>query len=465
MSTQFLSIRNPGVADYRAFTLLGVSTTRNSGHSDTIGQFGSGSKLSIALLLRHGIEPIVVCGNLKLNFFVKEVNIKGQLFQQVCVKYSGKDEDGNTKNSTEDLGFTLEWGVQDWNILAMAMREFVSNAIDGSICRGGSYRDVDIKITDEPRAKAGHTTIYLPYNEHVQKMYSQLHDYFLHFRNPEMLKMKCLPKKNPDVDKVRIYKKGVLVCTVKGKSVYDYNLDNSLTLDESRNASEWNVKYAVAKSLKQESSATLATIIEAVANTPDLWEGTLDASYLTVDQWDTEDSKQKVKAVFQEAFTKVAGPKGVLSSNTPGIESFITEKGFVPFRVNSVWQKVLEDCGISSEKTVLSHNELEGKIISDPTEEMVSVTNKVWELFKTFNLTNNKECPGVKGFESIMEGGSQTFGYYIPGDNKIYLHTSLGGKLMFKVVLEEVVHYVTGASDNSRDIQDFLFNLITSIAY
>ena len=37
----YLMIRNPGVADPRGFTLLGVSTTRSAGQTGTIGQFGS----------------------------------------------------------------------------------------------------------------------------------------------------------------------------------------------------------------------------------------------------------------------------------------------------------------------------------------------------------------------------------------------------------------------------------------
>ena len=143
---QYLAIRNPGVADYSGLTLLGVSTTRNSGCSGTIGTFGSGSKLSIALLLRYGIEPIICCGKLKMRFFTRSQIVKMQVFNRVCVEFSGTDLDGRSKTSTEDLGFVLEWGTADWTKPEMALREFISNAIDGSIVAGESYKSVNFEI-------------------------------------------------------------------------------------------------------------------------------------------------------------------------------------------------------------------------------------------------------------------------------------------------------------------------------
>jgi hypothetical protein len=155
-------IRNEGVADSAAFTILGVSTSRYHPRHGLIGQFGSGSKHAIALFLRFGINPVISTGNLLMEFFTRPKFIGGQQFDQVCVKYSGKDIEGNSKTATEDLGWTLQWGTQDWTQLAMAFREVVSNAIDGSILlMGKSYKDVEFKVKDKPRAKAGHTAVYL----------------------------------------------------------------------------------------------------------------------------------------------------------------------------------------------------------------------------------------------------------------------------------------------------------------
>lgn len=462
----YLMIRNPGVADYRGFTLLGVSTTRNAGFAGTIGQFGSGSKYAIALLLRSGINPVIVCGNLKMTFFIKEECVKGQVFRRVCVKYSGKDVDGTTKSSTEDLGFTLEWGMQDWKNVNMAFREFVANANDGAITAGGSFKGVEFEWVNEPRAKFGYTAIFLPDCDAVQKMYASKDLMFLHWKSPELLKAKCLPKRFPNDDKVLIYKNGVLVNHCPGKSVFDYNLGDELTLDESRNANEWDVRYAVSQGLRNESPDNLATIIKGVINNPDCWEAKLDSSYLSNNSYADPATQTKRKTAFKEAWEKVAGPKGVVTTGSVALSSFVQEKGFTPVTLPESWGKALESYDVPTETKVLSRNELDGKILSEPTEDMINCTKKVWTLLEAFNLTNNKPMPNVKGFMSVMDGSSQTLGYFIPGGDTIYLHTSLGqGKMMFKVALEEIVHYTTGSDDKSRDIQDFLFNLVTEMAF
>ena len=43
----------------------------------------------------------------------------------------------SSRSSAEDLGFVLDYGKQDWNEPALALREFVSNAIDRSIRERG----------------------------------------------------------------------------------------------------------------------------------------------------------------------------------------------------------------------------------------------------------------------------------------------------------------------------------------
>lgn len=70
-------------------------------------------------------------------------------------------------------------------------------------------------------------------------------------------------------------------------------------------------------------------------------------------------------------------------------------------------------------------------------------------------------------YENVdMDGGTQCFGYHLPGEDIVYLHNTLGvGEMMYKVALEECVHYVTNSGDMSRDIQDWLFSLVTNMAY
>ena len=460
----FLMVRNPGVADAAAFTLLGASTTRYTPRDGTIGCFGSGSKNAAALLLRKSINPVIICGNLKMEFYTKPRMVGGHEFNQICVKYSGKDVDGTSRTSNEELNITTEWGVQDWTKASMAFREFVANAIDGATIAGGSYKDVEFEVVDKPRAKAGYTAVFLPLTPEIQECWTNVGTVFLHFSHPHLLNQKILPKLGDDKN-VLIYKKGVLVSKVEESSVFDYNLNDELTLDESRNAQVWDVRYSCSKAISTAEPVDIVKIIKAQMDGRDVFENRFETHYIH-NEWESADVK-KVKAdKFQTAFKAIAGDNAVLVSGKKGISDFVERKGFTPVKVEGNWFRTLEKFGISTEDNVLEGLEREGKQVSEATQEMLDCTAKVWAMLEAFKLTNGKPMPKVKGFMEIMSGESQTRGYYILGGDTIYLHTHLGvGKMMFKVALEEVIHYLTQAIDGSRDLQSYLFDLVTEMSY
>ena len=64
----YLKIENIGVCPPEGFTVLGVSLADKSSHQGVIGQFGSGNKHGVAVLLRHGLSPVVFAGTLRLEF-------------------------------------------------------------------------------------------------------------------------------------------------------------------------------------------------------------------------------------------------------------------------------------------------------------------------------------------------------------------------------------------------------------
>ena len=71
----YLLISNAGVAPIEGYTLLGMSTARDSGAEGVIGQFGSGTKHAINVLLRDEIKFYIYCGLTRLTFFAKEEKI------------------------------------------------------------------------------------------------------------------------------------------------------------------------------------------------------------------------------------------------------------------------------------------------------------------------------------------------------------------------------------------------------
>lgn len=458
----FLAIRNPGVADNNSFTILGASGTRNSGRSGTIGQFGTGSKFSVSLLLRNNIRPVICCGNLKMEFFTKPIIQDGQTFRQVCVKYSGKDIDGNTNNKTVELGYVAEMGVKDWKTTDMALREFVANAIDGSIKNGGSHKDVFIDIVNEPRAKAGHTIVFLPYESAIEESYSKLSDMFLHIDREDLLSKTFLPKSSPG--KTFIYKDGVRVHESNQDSVYDYNFRSELNLNESRVCDKWQVQACINNAIKHADVNTLANIIKRTVNDTKLMESEAADYIVSLDHIYGDKEKEEAKKRFGEAFRQVAGD-AVMTSGMASIDSFIQGKGLKTFPViNNNWYTILKSFGISTEFDILTEDESKGKIVNDATNAHHAAVAWVWKLLESFKLTDGKTAPKVMGFNAVMDGGAQCYGYFKKGGDTVYLHNDLDGRILKKVALEECVHYLTGSDDFSRDLQDFLFKLVVEIA-
>jgi hypothetical protein len=287
-------------------------------------------------------------------------------------------------------------------------------------------------------------------NQEVQSMWNQIGTLFLHYSNPSYLNRKILPKISHD-GHVLIYKKGVLACTLEGNSVFDYNLGDELTLDESRNAQSWDVRYAVAKALAKAEPRNIAQILNAQLEGKQVWENKLESAYLHVED---EVSKKN----FQTAFKAVAGENGVAVSGTKTVSDFVQRKGFKPIKMEPNWFQALEKYGVVTESQVLEGLEKDGLEESEATVDMLDAVDKVWNLLESHDMLNGHSKPPVKAFSPLMDHEAQTWGMYKSGT--VYLHTELGAGMLFKVALEEVVHHVTGAGDLSRDLQDYLMRLI-----
>jgi len=123
---------------------------------------------------------------------------------------------------------------------------------------------------------------------------------------------------------------------------------------------------------------------------------------------------------------------------------------------------------------VLSVDEMVGREITGASPDAQAAVDLVWDWLEAVGLTNGKAKPPVRCFTSILDGGTKLNGYY--RDGTVFINSDLaGGSSAFagpqalpdrlvKVGLEEVAHYVTGATDNSRDFQDFLLDLSVKLA-
>ena len=477
---QYLMIQNPGEAPVEGYTVLGVSTSR--GCAGTIGQFGSGAKHAVNLLLRSGIHPIVFCGPLRLFFFSKEKEMDDGLevrsYKQVYCRISGKTEKG-TVNREQDLGFAEEYGSYDWNGLEMALREFVSNALDRTIREEDGFQKalkedrLAVKVVDENkvRAKAGFTRIFVPYEQDVIKYHADLGKRFLHFSEPELLTQKVLPKgRNLDDSRTAmIYRKGVLVRQIKGdkeESLFDYNFGEELEIDESRNLDEYSVKHAATKALREAEPHQIAKMFTAAIDDKKVWELTFDSYYLSVEHVYGE-KKEKVKQNWKDGW-KIAAGDGVLCTDSKYFTESVRKKGFKPITIQRAeLMNVAMQVGITTATSCLTWDEVEGKEIIDATPAAIEAVDTVWGWLEKARLTQDLPKPPVFCFRSIMDKESEVMGFVRPGGKEVYLNESIssGGvsKYLLQTALEEVAHYVTGATDMSRDFQDFLFKMIVEV--
>jgi hypothetical protein len=481
----FLKIENTGVCPPEGFTVLGVSLADTTDRQGVIGQFGSGNKHGVAVLLRNELAPVIFAGTLKLEFGTKPQTVGDGLaekeFARVVVKYGGTDPiTGSSRSATEDLGFVLDYGKQDWNEVALALREFVSNAIDRAIREHGDWSGVKIEIVDESRvrAKAGHTRVFVPLSAEVLAFYNDLGKWFLHFSEPESLSKAILPKRNRNLGDRKaavIYRRGVRVRDFESadtESLFDYNLD-SLTIDEARKASDWDVRHHCGRALAGADKATLAILFDHLLNSErPVWEFSFDTYALQPTYRDSEADRQRQKN-WQEGFIEMAGADAVLTQE--GSAGQLERKGYKPVKAPEGLVNAAARYGVQTPASVLSMDELSGREITAPSPDAQAAVDLVWEWIVEAGLTNGKSKPPVKCFTSILDGGTMLNGYYRNGE--VFINADLAGtsselagpdvlsNRLLKVAMEELAHFVTnGATDNSRDFQDYLLELAVKVA-
>lgn len=434
-----LLIQNEGVAPVEAYTLLGYSTARGT---DAIGQFGTGAKHGICVLLRAGIDIKVYCGKTRLVFSTIDDEVDGRAVKRVAVQV------GNRKPRA--LDWVLDFGAIDWTEVRMALREFVSNAIDQA-----EDGHIKIAMVENVRAKEGFTQVVIEETDEVRHFYANLGQNFLHFGGDPSSSV--IPK--DEISPCRVYRCGVFIRELNN-SLCDYNFKaHEIEIDECRNLSEYIAKAAIARLYRNtKSRKDLARVFRALINgTTDILENNLDSFYLV--PYATDEDEQEV---WKEAWYRAAGDAIPCPDGQEEQGNFAIKKGFrVVKQPSEIWGKALKAFGITQLEQVLDGSEQQGRKVTEPTGAAQRAVDKVWEWLDAVGMTQDKPQPEVKGFDSIMNGETDTFGYVLPGVSVVHLRNDIEGLMLIETALEEVVHYITGSTDGSRDIQDFVFRFIT----
>lgn len=465
--SQLLLIQNFGEAPLEAYTTLGYSSSRGCDVDGVIGQFGTGNKLGITLCLREGLPVFVYCGTTRLEFKVEPDTINDMGDQEVNHVVYRK---GNSKKWTR-TGWTLDWGAIDWTSVDMALREFISNAIDRTLKEDKDGQNLSVKIVDDGdrRAKAGVTRIYVEANDEVREYFGQLGKRFLHFSDkPEDAKPQLLAKRGRNIDGqgAMIYREGVFVRELRyyGESQFDYNFaKDEIAIDECRNMSDYQLKIACARKLGTADAATLAGIFRSELAGEKTFESTLDQDYIFGGLY-TEPTEE-VKETWTRAWEAAAGEGAVVCDNKFSYD-YVEKKGHKPRAVSSDWAKSLSKV-VKSADDVLTDGEKNGRETVPATPFAEAAVEWAWELVELCGLVHDKEKPPVSCFKQLGSAGGQVNGYCDSKDG-VFIHQDIANdglnNELKKTALEEVAHWITGATDNSRDFQNFFIDAIVSLA-
>ncbi len=422
-------IENKGIAPQESFEILGLSDSRDG--EVKIGQFGSGAKMGIILLLREGLNPTVTSDEDVYEFYAKHVDSKLGQFDRVCYRHIDRNLDSFEHSTSYSTGA----GEIDWTDEFMAIREFISNALDQS---NQVWNRIKVEFVNTVEFRKGHTRIFVPANKAIKDYVNNLGKNFLHVTGKE--KVATFKKKTCSLP--RLYRQGVFVAEKVGyNSLLDYNGDHTMRIDESRNLDSGSIAGHCTSILNKDHGA-MKHVISSIAN---LIEPTFESQFSSF----SLNSTACVKA-----FYSIYGKSAIVTSSS-FLKEQLKHKGLVAIELPVGWCRALENGGVKSASGMI--NALEAAGIQSRAAELYQreTFDTIWHSLKNEDLTFGKEKPTLEVFDSPLKGGAQLSGYQ--ERNTVYLHIDYIDNQ--KVVLEEISHYITEASDCCRDFQDFAFKV------
>ncbi len=480
---EYLLIENAGEAPEVAFTMLGASDKSELDIPGLIGRFGSGAALGTCTLLRQGINPTVFTGRTRMDFFtermeVTDVRKEVTAYRQVGVQYGG------TSKRRELMSWTTRYGAWDWNQIPFAMREYVSNAIDAMLMQGvkvnNVWNNIRVEVVDEDefRAKSGFTRVYVPLFGHghrkvVEQFYNQIHCWFLHAEEPEMLatgkETVVMPKHGRNMkrkddgtptNRAVIFRRGVFVrefTTSETPSLYDYNFYD-LPLNESRTVNDWDILKSAGDAIRRSKPEIIVPVLRAVSEGKDVWEAKVPEYSLAVQD---DDNRAEVVKNWQTAVKTIGGENAVVVNHAAErtIEQ-VRRKGFNPVKLSDTYEVACRNMGLKTDAQVLTADDRLERKFFPPNQDTSECLDTFWALVVKYGMENGREKPKLMLFHEQMEAESEKFGYY--KDGTVYIHTDYANEsdALDLTMIEEVGHHATGATDNSRDFQQWYMRFV-----
>ena len=412
---QFLLIENKGQIDVNALTLMGGSTKRDS--TTMIGFFGSGNKYAIALLLKAKIGLRIFSGEKELVLSTEPVAFRDKSFEKILI-------DGRETSLTTDMG--PQWDT--W----MAIREFVSNAIDEG-------ENNVIPSTEIVAGKDGYTRFYIEHVTQIKEVINNWDTYFSFDRTDAIIDLP-LGKVFPNICKKQqriLYRRGIR-CYDAGEALYHYDLPD-FTINESRVIDNtYGARRIVRDFLMEHATKDVASNIMQCAFK--------DAMFIET-TLEFHDSYRKLNPAWRDAI----GNRIVINQDLSG---FYVDRLTEPHLIvsKSLARKIKEDfpevevCGVDKDNDIFTIP--------------VKTTPKMdYQLKKAVEALTDMKYEISYPIEVVTFSQVSVLG--LAKNNTIYISSKQFEKGIREIavtLIEENEHLLTKHEDCSRAFQDHLFN-------
>jgi hypothetical protein len=401
---------NPGEIDPRLIALMGVNV--KPGSASPIGFFGTGMKYALATALRFNCQVVIFSGLKSFHFSLNDETIRGKEFKTVQMK---EFFDGIPQDSGFGLGFTTELG-KTWE-LWMSYREFLCNALD----EGASLAEAGFETNEAIVPKEGKIQVVISGDAFVAEHRARS-DWYLTTKPIEKIKVggNVEVAIHPGMGK-GIFYQGILVKKFEElvRSKFTWNILSPISLSEDRQAKSWyDLNSAIAQALAI-GCRNRVLLKEVLLSPAKSFERKIPWSYCYTSP--SEDFVEVIDSLFDKNFATL--PHEALQL----VKDQLKHRNPQPVRLTRLQQMMLEKAKLFLTKMDLA-----------VTEEIVIV-----------------ESLGSQWIHGLAKEGR----IFIP------LTTfDRGTKYLASTLLEEHLHCSLELRDESRELQDWLFNKLLSLA-
>lgn len=463
----WIVIENEGEpSDIRLLTTMGATSAR--GNRSSIGQFGTGLPNAIAMLLREGIDFFLFPGTTKYSFDYTSESVPTLSGGTTSIR-NVRIIKGN--GTPKDLGFTIDLGY-NWNDLFMAFREIITNAADASDAIGNDYSRFQIRYAtdDDIKGEKGKTRFYLKLTYEFAECVKKFSQRFMIKDRNYDPSVRVIPKREPG-GPLRVFRKGILVGEFpQHRSLFDYNFGDDLPITDDRRIDLGDAECHIPRLIQQGDNEVveryLQTLVNVDQNQPSFFETTRFSGYSMMSVKELGDVHRET---WNKAFVKVFGDRKVMVPDVR-LAAAVRAKGYDPVMVRPDMMGPLQAMGGKSVTDVLNDMEMDGRQEMPLTDKHLDAYQRVWNLIVRTGMNKGKATPPpLHGFKATMEGGGTVLAYWSPKRGEIGLSldilTDSGEMTLYgkSTLIEEFAHYITGATDESRDLQTWAFDFAAAL--